>query len=64
MLKVIQHFGKHCICSLQGEYLLVGCFFWKLYIEQAVGGELVVMVLIGGAGCYPIGDEHMVEEKR
>jgi hypothetical protein len=22
MLKVIQHFGKHCTCHLQGEHIL------------------------------------------
>jgi hypothetical protein len=28
MLKVIQRFRKHCSCHLQGECVLVGCF-WK-----------------------------------
>jgi hypothetical protein len=40
--------NKHCSCHLQGEYVLVG-HFWKPYIGQAVGGELDLMVLIGGA---------------
>jgi hypothetical protein len=48
MLKIIQRFGKHCICHLQGEYVMVGRF-WKPYIGQAIGGELDLMVLIGGA---------------
>jgi hypothetical protein len=26
ILKVIQPFGKHCSCHLQGECVLVGCF--------------------------------------
>jgi hypothetical protein len=38
--------------------------FWKPCLEQAVGGKLDLMVLIGGAGCYPMGEEHVVEEKR
>jgi hypothetical protein len=46
MLKIIQRFGKHCSCYLQGEYVIVGRF-WKPYIGQAVGGEMYLMVLIG-----------------
>jgi hypothetical protein len=48
ILKIIQRFGKHCICHLQGEYVMVGRF-WQPYIGQAVGGELDSMVLIGRA---------------
>jgi hypothetical protein len=48
MLRVIQRFGKHCTCHLQGEYIVAGRF-WKSYIEQAVGGGLDLMMLIGGA---------------
>jgi hypothetical protein len=48
MFKVIQRFGKHCSCYLQGECVVVGRF-WKPYMEQAVSGELYLMVLIGGA---------------
>jgi hypothetical protein len=48
MLIVIQRFGKHCSCHLQGECLEVGCFL-NSYIGQAVGGEYDLMVLIGGA---------------
>jgi hypothetical protein len=44
MLKVIQCFDKHCICHLQGEYLLVG-HFWKPYMGQAIGSEWEVMNL-------------------
>jgi hypothetical protein len=47
MLKIIKHFGKHCSSNLQGEYVKAGNF-WKLYIGQAVGGELDLMELIGG----------------
>jgi hypothetical protein len=43
-----QRFGNHCSCHLQGNYVMVG-HFWKPYIGQAVGGELELMVLIGGA---------------
>jgi hypothetical protein len=46
MLKIIQHFSKHCSCHLQG--VMVGRF-WQPYIGQAVGGDLDLMVLIGGA---------------
>jgi hypothetical protein len=48
MLKIIQRFGRHCSCHLQGEYVMVGRFL-KPYIAQTVGGELDLMVLIGGA---------------
>jgi hypothetical protein len=48
MLRIIQRFGKHCNCHLQGEYIMVGRF-WKPYIGQAVGGDLYFVVLIGGA---------------
>jgi hypothetical protein len=48
MLKIIQRFGKHSSCHLQGKYVMVGRF-WQPYIGQAVGAELVLMVLIGGA---------------
>jgi hypothetical protein len=48
MLKIIQRFGKHCSCHLQGEYEMVGRFS-KPYIGQAPGGELDLVVLIGGA---------------
>jgi hypothetical protein len=48
MLRINQRFGKHCSCRLQGEYLIIGRF-WKPYIGQAIGGELGLMVLIGGA---------------
>jgi hypothetical protein len=59
MLNVIQRFGKHPSCHLQGECLLVGCF-WKPYIEQVISGEW----RSGGAACYSISDEHVVEERR
>jgi hypothetical protein len=47
MLTIIQRFGKHCSFYLMDEYVMVGRF-WKPYIEQAVGGELYLLVLIGG----------------
>jgi hypothetical protein len=34
MLRIIKRFGKHYSCHLQGEYVMVGCF-WKPYIGQA-----------------------------
>jgi phosphatidylinositol kinase/protein kinase (PI-3 family) len=46
VLKIIQHFSKHCSCHLQGESVMVG-HFWQPYIGQAVGRELDSMVLIG-----------------
>jgi hypothetical protein len=61
MLKVIQRFSKHCSCHFQGEY--VGKF-WKPYIGQAVDGKWDMTGLTRRAGCYLIGHEHMVEEKR
>jgi hypothetical protein len=30
--------------------------FWKPYIGQAVSGEVDLMVLIDGAGRYPMGE--------
>jgi hypothetical protein len=33
--------------------------FWRPYIWQAVSGEINLMMLIGGVGCYPMGEEHM-----
>jgi hypothetical protein len=48
MLKVFQLFVKHCSCHLQGKFVLEARFR-KPYIGQAVGGELNVMVQIGGA---------------
>jgi hypothetical protein len=38
--------------------------FWRPYIGQAVSGEINLMVLIDGAGCYPMGVEHVIEERR
>jgi hypothetical protein len=38
MLKVMQRFGKHCSCHLQGECWL-GFLGGGPYREQAVGGE-------------------------
>jgi hypothetical protein len=48
MLKIINRFGKHCSCYLQGEYVMVGRF-WKPHIGQEVGRELNLIVLIGGS---------------
>jgi hypothetical protein len=45
---IIQAFGKHLSCHLQGDCVMVGSF-WKPYIGQAVSGELHLMVLIGVA---------------
>jgi hypothetical protein len=47
MMKIIQRFGKHCICHLPGEYVMVERF-WQPYMGQAVFGELDLMVLIRG----------------
>jgi hypothetical protein len=35
ILRIIQRFGKHCSCHLQGEYVMVGCF-WKPYTDLAL----------------------------
>jgi hypothetical protein len=48
MLRVVHRFDKHCICRLQGEYVLVRRF-WQPYVRQGVGGALYVIELIGGA---------------
>jgi hypothetical protein len=53
MLKIIERFGKHCSCHLQGEYVMVGRP-WKHYTGQAVNGELDLMVLIGGVEEQPV----------
>jgi hypothetical protein len=45
-LIIIQRFGKHYSCHLQGECLEFG-HFWKPYIGQA-GGKLDMTALIGG----------------
>jgi hypothetical protein len=50
MFKVIQSFGKHSSCHLQGEYILVECFL-EAYVEQAVGGEWEVCDKTGVAEC-------------
>lgn len=44
--------------------MFIECFR-KTYIEQAVGGEWDLKDLIGGIGasCYPIDNEHVIEEK-
>jgi hypothetical protein len=44
MLRIIQHFGKHCSCHLQSEYVVAG-YFWNLYIGQTEREELELMVL-------------------
>jgi hypothetical protein len=38
--------------------------FWRPYIGWVVCGEINLMVLIGGVGCYPMREEHVVEERR
>jgi hypothetical protein len=43
VLRIIQRFGKHCSCHLQGDYVMIGLFL------EALGGELDLMVLTGGA---------------
>jgi hypothetical protein len=47
MLRIMQHFSKHCNCYHQGECAVDG-HFWKPCVGQAVGGMLDLMVLIGG----------------
>jgi hypothetical protein len=44
VLKIIHRFGKHFSCHLQGEYVMVGHFR-----QPDIGGELDMMVPIGGA---------------
>jgi hypothetical protein len=48
MFLVIQHFGKHYSCLLEGKYVDCG-HFWKSYFGQVVGTKKEFMVLIGGA---------------
>jgi hypothetical protein len=48
LLRIIQLFGKHRSCNLQGKYVVVRRF-WKPYVGQAVGGGLDLIVLIGEA---------------
>jgi hypothetical protein len=51
MLKIVQHFGKHCSCHLQGEYIMVG-HFWQPDIErgsrQRLGFDGLTSVRIDG----------------
>jgi hypothetical protein len=42
MFGIIQRFGKHCSCHLQGESVVVGRFL-KPHIGQAVVSELVLI---------------------
>jgi hypothetical protein len=63
ILVVIQGFGKHCSCHLQGECAEVGRFR-KPYIGQVVGGELDLIFMVGGAGCYPMCEFYVDEETR
>jgi hypothetical protein len=49
MLRIVRRFGKHFSCHLQSEYIAVGRF-WRTCVGQAAGGELYLMVVIGGAG--------------
>jgi hypothetical protein len=44
MLRVIQRFGEHFSCHLQGEYVLIGRF-WQPYVVQGVDEALDVMEL-------------------
>lgn len=36
MLKIVQHYGRHCSCHLPGECVMAGRV-WKPYMEQEVG---------------------------
>jgi hypothetical protein len=56
MLKIIQCFGTHYSCHLQGEYIMVGRF-WQPYTGQAEGGELDFIVLIGDTCSSHIGQQ-------
>jgi hypothetical protein len=38
--------------------------FWRPHIGQAVSGKINLMVLTGRMGCYSMGEEHVVEERR
>lgn len=65
MLGIVQRFGIHCICHLKGEFLMVGRFRkpymagsrWRVGLDGADWWS-------GRAGCYPMGEEHAVKEKR
>jgi hypothetical protein len=43
MLKVTQHFSKHCRCHLQGKHVMEGPYIW-----HAVGCTWDMTDLIGG----------------
>jgi hypothetical protein len=47
MLRIVQHFGKHCRCHIQEECVLLDHFWWP-YIGKGVGGAWNVMELICG----------------
>jgi hypothetical protein len=65
MFGVNQHFGKFCSCHFLGGYE-VGQVLETLYragsdwLDKFDGADW----WNGGVGCYPVGEEHVVEERR
>lgn len=59
MLKAFQCFGKDCSYHLQG-----GCLWGDLEGQCAVSGRWRHEMIKRGVGCYPIGTNHVVEDKR
>jgi hypothetical protein len=64
MFKVLHHFGKHCICHLQGECLwVIKMPLYRSDSWQWVGVEVMIEWMNRGAGCCPIRSDCLVEEK-
>jgi hypothetical protein len=67
MLKIIQHFGKQCSnCHLLSESVMAGHFLqpYTGHAERGRVGFDGADCWSGRADCYPIGDEHVAEEKK
>jgi hypothetical protein len=65
MFEVIKLFGKQFSCHLQGECVMVGRFLEALYrdgIRWRVGFDGAYW-WSGRAGCYLIGDEHVLRTR-
>jgi hypothetical protein len=65
MLSIIKSFGKYCSCHLQGVCVVVGRILAALYKTGSrwrVGFDGADW-WSGRAGCYLMGEEHVVEEK-
>jgi hypothetical protein len=66
VVKIIQPFGKHYTCRVQGEYINVGRILAALYSagrRRKIGFDYADC-WYGIAGWYPIETEQVKEEKR